>query len=276
MISLKAYELIEDELKSIYRSRLQTQILLSLSTGNKNLLQLREITGSSSQAIIPKIRIMESAHFVETDGHGYRLTSIGKIVTNRINVSIMTLGVISKFENFWKNHHLKGIPDPLLNEIGDLYNSEVIMDTCEDVFKAFAYYLKNLRESREVYVVSSFTSFELIDAVIERLSQGIPVHVIITKEVFEKLDKDPYIEICQRMLQFQNLKLFVTEEYVRIGLTVTEKFLSMGLYKKDGALYDFSEDFFSFDENAIEWGRKFFQYYKDRSIAMVNEKIYPS
>lgn len=266
-ISLKAYELVEDKIKSIYRSRLQTHILLSLNTGNKTLMQLREITGSSSQAIIPKIRILESAHFLEIYGHSYRLTSIGKIVTKRIYESVMTFGVISKFENFWKNHHLKGIPDPLLNEIGDLYNSQVIMDTSEDVFKAFANYIQNLRESREVFVVASFTSLELIDAVIERLSKGIPVQVIITKELFEKLDKEPYVEKCSRMLQFQNLKFFVTEEYVRIGLTVTEKFLSMGLYKKDGALYDFSEDFFSFDEKAIEWGRKFFQYYKERSIA---------
>lgn len=267
MKSLKAYELIEDEIKSIYRSRLQTQILLSLNTGNKTLLQLREITGSSSQAIIPKIRILESSNFVEIDRHSYRLTAIGKIATNRINESVLTFGVITKFENFWKNHHLKGIPDTLLNEIGDLYNSQVIMDTSEDVFKAFAHYLKNLRESREVYVVSSFTSLELIDAVIERLSQGISVQVIITKDVFEKLDKEPYVELCHRMLQFQNLKLCVTGEYVKIGLTVTEKFLSLGLYKKDGALYDFSEDFFSFDDKAIEWGRKFFQYYKERSIA---------
>lgn len=269
MIALKAYEQIEDELKSIYRSRLQTQILLSLNTGNKTLLQLREITGSSSQAIIPKIRILESAHFVEIEGHSYHLTSIGKILTNRINESIMTFGVIGKFENFWKNHHLKGIPDPLLYEIGDLYNSEVSRDTSEDVFKAFANYLKHLSTAREVNVVSSFTSLELIDAVIERLSHGIPVQVIITKEVFEKLDKEPYLETCYKMLQFHNFKLFVTEEYVRIGLTVTEKFLSMGLYKKDGALYDFSEDFFSFDEKAIEWGRKFFQYYKERSTSPV-------
>jgi predicted transcriptional regulator len=50
-----------------------------------------------------------------------------------------------------------------------------------------------------------------------------------------------------------------TEEYVRVGTTVTENFLSFGLYKKDGELFDLTEQLFSFDKKGLEWGRKFFQ-----------------
>ena len=56
MSSITVYGEIEDEIKSIFRSRLQTQIILTLMEENKNLSQLREITGSTSQAVIPKIR----------------------------------------------------------------------------------------------------------------------------------------------------------------------------------------------------------------------------
>lgn len=268
-MSLEVYEKIEDELKSIYRSRLQTQILLSLGDGEKNLSQLREITGSSSQAIIPKIRKLENNYFVKKDGFGYHLTPIGKILTSKIDNCIMTIGVITKFKDFWRNHSLEWIPEPLFNEIGNLFNSELITDTSEDVFKTLANYLKYFREARQVLVVSSMTSNELIDAVIERLAAGVPVEVLITKDVFEKLDKEPYNEKISKMIGFSNLKLMVTEEYIRVGLTVTEKFLSMGLYKKNGMLYDFSVDMFSFDRKALEWGEKFFQYYKDRSVRVM-------
>lgn len=266
MISLEIYEKIEDELKSIYRSRLQTQVLISLSEENKTLSQLRDITGSTSQAIIPKIRKLESNHFVERDGHGYRLTPIGKILAARINDCIMTFGVISKFKDFWVNHNIEWIPDILLNDIGALFNSNITSDTSEDSLKVLSIYMKYLREAKQVQVVSSMTSIELIDAVIERLASGIPVEVVITKDVFEKLDKEPYLEKCNEMMQFPNFKLMITEEYVRVGFTVTEKLISLGLYKKDGMIYDFSKDMFSFDEKAIEWGRKLFQYYKDRSV----------
>jgi len=63
---------------------------------NKTLLQLREITGSTSQAIIPKIRILESNQLVEEDGHNYRLTAMGKILTSRMEECILAFGVISK------------------------------------------------------------------------------------------------------------------------------------------------------------------------------------
>lgn len=192
---------------------------------------LRAITGSTSQAVIPKIRILESNQLVEEDGHNYRLTLMGKILTSRIEDCILVFGVFLKFKDFWTKHHLEGIPEPLLNDIGDLLDS----------------------------------SIELIDAVIERLAQGIPVEVVINKDVFEKLYKEPYIEKYSEMMQFSNFKLMVTEEYVRVGTTVTENFLSFGLYKKDGMLFDLTEQIFSFDNKALGWGKKFFQYYKDRS-----------
>lgn len=265
MSSITVYGKIEDEIKSIFRSRLQTQILLSLSEENKTLLQLREITGSSSQAIIPKIRILESNQLVEEDGHNYRLTRMGKILTSKIEDCILVSGVFWKFQDFWTKHHLEGIPEPLLNDIGDLLDSEIIRDTTEDVHRVLSSYFRCLQGSRQVFVVSSMTSIELIDAVIERLAQGIPVEVVINRDVFEKLDKAPYIEKYNEMMQYSNFHLMVTEEYVRVGTTVTENFLSFGLYKKDGMLFDLTEQIFSFDKKSLGWGKRFFQYYKDRS-----------
>jgi len=265
MSSITVYGKIEDEIKSIFRSRLETQILLSLGEENKTLLQLREITGSTSQAVIPKIRILESNQLVEEDGHNYRLTPMGKILTSRIEDCIFVFGVFLKFKDFWTKHHLEGIPEPLLNDIGDLLDSEIIRDTTEDVHQVLSSYFKCLKGSRQIFVVSSMTSIELINAVIERLAQGIPVEVVINKDVFEKLDKEPYIEKYYEMMQYSNFKLMVTEEYVRVGTTVTENFLSFGLYKKDGMLFDLTEQIFSFDNKALGWGKRFFQYYKDRS-----------
>ncbi|CAG0985082.1 hypothetical protein METP2_02221 [Methanosarcinales archaeon] len=266
MSSTTVYGNIEDEIKSIFRSRLQTQILLSLSEENKTLLQLREITGSSSQAVIPKIRILESSQLVERDGYNYCLSLMGKVLTSKMQDYILAFGVFNKFKDFWAKHHLGGIPEPLMNDIGDLIDSEIIRETTEDVSKVLSTYFGCLRESRQAFVVSSMTSIELIDAVIERLAQGIPVEVVITRDLFLKLDKEPYIEKYYEMMKFSNFKLFVTEEYVRVGTTVTENFLSFGLYKKDGMLFDLTEQLFSFDKKGLKWGKKFFQFYKDRSV----------
>ena len=268
MSSTTVYGKIEDEIKSIYRSRLLTQILLSLLTENKTLSQLREVTGSTSQAVIPKIRILESNQLLEQDGLNYHLTQMGTILTTKMQDYILSFGVFSKFKDYWTNHHLEGIPEPLLNDIGDLIDSEIIKETTEDVNKVLFTYARYLQESKQAFIVSSMTSIELFDAVIELLAKGIPVELVISKDLFVKLDKEPYIEKYSELMQFSNLKLMVTEEYLRVGTTVSENFLSFGLYKKDGVLFDLTEQIFGFDEKSLGWGRKFFQYYKDRSVVV--------
>jgi predicted transcriptional regulator len=266
MLSSIVYGKIEDEIKSIYRSRLQTQILLSLNEENKTLLQLREITGSTSPAVIPIIRILESNQLIEMDGHSYRLTPIGKILTTKMHDSIMAFGAISKFRTFLANHNIGWIPEPLINNIGDLIDSDIISDTTENVHQVLDTYLRCLQESRQVFIVSSMTSIELCDAIIECLAKGIPVEVVITRDLFDKLDKEPFIEKYHELMQFSNFKLMVTEEYIRVGTTVTENFLFFGLYKKDG-FFNLTEQIFNFGNNKpLEWGKKFFQYYKDRSV----------
>lgn len=139
---LVTYRKAGNDVQAIYRSRLITEILLSLNEGSKTLPQLREITGSTSQAIIPKIRKLESDQLVEVKKDWYCLTQLGKIVPSRIADSFMTMGTINKHKHFLSDHCLEEIPTPLLNDIGCLYNSEVISDTNIEIFNVYGTNLK--------------------------------------------------------------------------------------------------------------------------------------
>jgi len=65
MDALCTYNKVKNEVQTIYRSRLQTQILLSLNEGKQTLSQIRGITGSTSQAIIPPIRKLENDQLIK-------------------------------------------------------------------------------------------------------------------------------------------------------------------------------------------------------------------
>ena len=54
----------------------------------------------------------------------------------------------------------------------------------------------------------------------------------------------------------------VADENIRVGLTVTDTYLSLGLYNNDGVTYDTTTDLFSFDQMAVKWGERMFKYYK--------------
>ena len=145
------YKNMNDDVQAIYRSRLLTEIFLSLNESSKKLLQLREITGSTSQALIPKLRKLEADHLIETKGHEYFLTPAGKIIASGVADSFVTYWTIDKFKHFWLRHYLEGIPNPLLKEIGCLYESEVLRDRGIKVLKAYSNQLKMIKEADNIY-----------------------------------------------------------------------------------------------------------------------------
>ena len=87
-------------------------------------------------------------------------------------------------------------------------------------------------------------------------------------EVVQLLTTEPYKSNMQGLAGYLNFSVWVTGEKVRVGLTVTDKYLSLGLFKKDTNLYDSSSDLFSRDPRAVEWGEKLFRFYKERSVQL--------
>jgi predicted transcriptional regulator len=265
MEPLEVYQRISKIIHSIYTSRLKLQILLSLSGGVKTLSTLREVTGSTSQALIPKIRGLEKLSLVEPIEHGYTLTPLGKIVTARIEDFIVTLGSIYQQKEFWSTHDIEGIPRSFLGEIGDLLESELKFDTTTDILHVYSDYVKMLKEATFIKGISSVMSPGLAEALTERVIAGIPVDLILNASVLDILKQEPYLSQIQKLLEFPNFRIWVTDDLLRIGITVTDKHLSLGLNRIDGKMYDSSTDLNSDNPKAIEWGQRLFQYFQERS-----------
>lgn len=263
--ALKVFEKNKSNVQLIYRSGLLVEILLSSIESNKTLSQLREITGSTSQAVIPKIRKLESMHFLEEKDHKYQLTSLGKVIASKIADFSRTIESIQRHSCFWTNHYMEGIPERILNEIGDLFNSEIISDTNVNLFNVYTNYLKIVKEARHISGVTSVMSPGHADVIGERIIEGIPVELIVSSDVALQLKEEPYSGKINALADYKNFKLMVIYENIKVGLTVTDGCVSLGLYKKDGVTYDTTTDLFSFEKRAIEWGERLFEYYRQRS-----------
>ncbi|MBP2031099.1 putative transcriptional regulator [Methanohalophilus levihalophilus] len=262
---LKIYDDVQKDVQAIYRSRLQVQILLSLSAKGQSLSDLRDVTGSTSQALLPKIRVLEANKLIESIEHEYRLTPLGRIIASKVSDSVKTMGTVLKHKEFFYTHHLSGIPDELLKDIGLLYNSEVVSDTNVEIFNVYNNYLKMVKEAGEIYGVSAIMSSGHADSLAARILDGIPVELIVTADVLGELGQQVYAEQINSLLQNENFKIFVVQEQIKLGFTVTDKRLSIGLYKDDGITYDSTMDLFSFDDVAIQWGKRLFEYYRSRA-----------
>jgi predicted transcriptional regulator len=260
---LDIYDSLMEEIQSVYRSRLLIQMLLSLYEGDKTLAQLREVTGSTSQAIIPKIRILESADYITMIEYEYRLSPLGRILAGKIYDHVRTTGSIKRHQQFFSTHHLEGIPAPFLSDIGDLYDSRIISDTNVEIFNVFFNFIKMVDEGFRICILSPISSPAHTEAVARRVAEGIPVELVVGKDLAHQLFQPGYIETIQPVLeQGKNLRILVTEKRIPVGLTVTDKGLSLGLYKNDGITYDTTTDLFSHDPAAVAWGQRLFDYYQ--------------
>jgi predicted transcriptional regulator len=260
----KTYKLIQ----SVYSSRLKVQILLSVAQGPKLLSELRDVTGSTSQAIIPKIRGLERLSLIEPWEHGYTITPVGRILATKIGDFIMTIGELMQHREFWANHDIEGIPQPFLSHIGDLFGSEVKFDTTEDMFHVYSHFVTILQQAKFIHGISSVMSTAVADVLSERIINNVPVELVVNRSVAEALKQEPFLSKIKMLIPFEHFKIWIVDEPLHLGITVTDKHLSLGLNKTINAVYDSSADMYSSDPRALEWAEKLFQYYRDRAVLL--------
>jgi predicted transcriptional regulator len=258
------YKLIQ----SIFSSRLKIQILLTVAKGPKQLSELREVTGSTSQAIIPKIRSLERLSLIEQRDRGYSITPIGRILASKIGDFVMTIGELMQHREFWATHDIEGIPKPFLDQIGDLMDSEVKFDTTDNMFHVYSHFLAILQQAGYIHGISSVMSPAVADVLSDQVIAGVPVELVVSRKVVEGLMQEPFLSKIQLLKPYKNFKIWVIDEPLHLGITVTDKHLSLGLNKTINNVYDSSADMYSSDPKAREWAERLFQYYLNRAVLM--------
>jgi predicted transcriptional regulator len=268
MEPLEVYNANYKLIQSIYSSRLKIQILLSVAQRQKSLSELREITGSTSQAIIPKIRRLEQLSLIEPIDHGYVITPVGRILATKIEDFVMTIGEIMKHREFWTTHDIEGIPRPFLYQVGDLISSDVKFDTTDNMFHVYTHFVTILQQAAYIHGISSVMSPQVADVLAGKVVEGIPVELVVNRNVGAGLMQEPFLTKIQQLKPYKNFQIWMVDEPLHLGITVTDKHLSLGLNSRINAVYDSSADMYSSDQKARDWAERLFQYYKNRAKLM--------
>jgi predicted transcriptional regulator len=273
MDALEVYEKHHKLIHLIYSSRLKIQIMLTLIGGNAPLSRLREVTGSTSQAVIPKIRTLESLSLIEPVDYEYRLTPIGRIVAESIERYISLMGGIATQQAFLTTHDLSDVPRELLERVGDLIQAEIKVDETTDIFFVYRHYLDILKDARYIHGISSAVSPLLATFLAEKVVQGVPVELVVSQDVVVLLKQEPYVSNLRELTGSGNFILWVIDRPMKIGLTVSDRYLSLGLNKLGTNQYDTSTDLFSNDPTAVAWGERLFMYFRDRSQKLELDRL---
>jgi len=262
---------VQNTLRLAACSALRKDILISLEKGKKPLSKLRDELGVSSTTAIHALRELERDKLVLQNGErNYALTKIGEILTLKLSDFINTADVLKKHEHFWLEHDLSGIPVNLVENVGWLSNSTVLVDTATDILKShktLLQVLENANEVKGIYPIFNLEYFERIEELVE--GKMVEVELIVTNEVLDSIEGVfETEEAFKNSLSAPNFTLLGTDEHIKILLTLTDSILYLGLFAAEG-LYDFNRALISDDQRALSWGRELHEYYRQLSKAIV-------
>lgn len=249
-------------LRLLARSEIRCKIMLALNEGDKNLSQLRELLGLSSSTILHAMRDMETESLIVSTEDGYALTNIGEAQAILVIDLIKAIYVLSENPEFWLTHDISGIPEVLLKRIGDLGDCEVVKATTLDILKPLTDFIQMLGNSKKMLGISPIFHPDFPKIVGKLLSEQVSVKLILTKEILNKLIEYD-VKIVEEISRRKNCGVWLNDD-LKVAFTVTDKFISLGLFSVDG-VYDFTCDLMGGSKEAIVWGDSLFEYYIEKS-----------
>ncbi|MGB9938009.1 MAG: helix-turn-helix transcriptional regulator [Methanobacterium sp.] len=273
--NLKLYDEVADALKFHTISSIRMKILILLSYGPAKTKQLRELSGIQSSTILHGINDFEKEGIVLKNGDNYYLSEIGKIIALKLIDTTKTLNVLKKGQSLWLNHEVDAIPDELLMDIGCLSSSKLITADNADISKVPDTYKEMIASAKAIKGITPFFHQDFVE-IFENIvkDKEVKVELILTDAVLKETIKSvgPNMRDFIRLMTDKNLNIWLLHESPKIALTVTDKFLSLGLYTKGGS-YDILKDLISEDPHAILWGNKLFEHYRKKADKVTLKRI---
>lgn len=257
-----------DLLKTISSSDKRKKILLLLQNGPKTLRDFRNTFGFTSTGMLPQIRILEEQYLVKRVNNNYILTDIGHIVAKHLESLVKTIEVIEQHKEFWWEHDIGSIPIHLRMRINELYDTQIIESSIEEIFEPHKEFLDNVINSKKVMGISPIFHRIYPEFFLQLAERGTEVSLILTRKVFEKVKKE-YHDILERGLTTNNLSIYISNEDIKLACISTDVFFSISLFFRNG-VFDSKKDFISFDVSSLSWGEELFNYFKGRSLKFMN------
>jgi predicted transcriptional regulator len=251
-------------LELIFFSEKRKDLLLFLNEGPRSITEIKESLNVGLVAILPQLKKLRESSLIIKKGDIYSLSSLGIAVACRMKQMIDILCLFESKYEYWTNHAVESIPDPLRSRIGELANctfSEPPDRTC--LFEPHREFVENLMKSKKISGIASVFHPLYPSIFLTFAKSGVDVSLLVTRPIYERITEEYGAELSE-YLKFENASFYVCSKKIELAYAVTDRFLSLTLPFSDGT-YDHKEDVLCFDSGALQWGEDLFAYYRNIS-----------
>ena len=245
----------------LFLSEKRKNLLLLLLEGPKNIEEIKNTLEVRSSPIMTQIKILMKHNLIVESNRIYKLSNVGEILVPKMKTILETFNVFDKNHEYWVNQDMTSIPLEFLDQIGKLGNYIEVNPDRNHVFEYPREVVKQLSESQNVMISSSFFLPIYPSLCIELAAKGTEITLVFTEYVFDRMLND-YKRELEHFLNLKYTKLYVcNNNNMKIASSiVTEKFLALSLFCNSGIYYN--HNLVSFDESALKWGKELFDHYK--------------
>lgn len=254
---------------TIWLSEKRKRLLLLLMEGPRDIEQIKKALNVTSKSMMPQIKILMDHNLIQEEDRVYSLSNIGKIIVDNMNPLLNTIEVIEENPEYWATRDLSPIPAEFRQKLGELGDCMVIEPDINHLFDLPEEFTENLGKSDKVKTMLSYFHPLYPRIYHDIQKKGIKLDLIFTEKVYNRMIEECYEKIND-MANAQNTNLYVLRNGIGTTITVTDMFIYLCLFNKNG-IYDHKK-IMSFDDTAILWGERIFDHYKSKA-ELINKRL---
>ncbi len=249
----------------IFASDKRKNSLLLLQDGPKEMVTILNSLKTTRQALLPQVRILEEHQLVHHFGDKYELTTIGKLIVDKMVPFLGTVEVLDTDIDYWGTHSLDFIPPYLLKRIGELDSCIRIETSLHEIFEEDKLFTEEAKKSKSIFTISSYVFPNFEKTLSELIANNVSISIIISKELYEKLIHEN-LENTQALVKSPNISLYMYPgSFGFLSVSINDYSMLLKLLTEKGE-YDNKRIACSGDLT-LKWGKDLFEYYlKDSAL----------
>lgn len=249
----------------LFRSEKRKNMLLLLQNGPLETTELLKNLNTNRQALLPQIKILENSYLVTHYEDSYELTSIGKLIVSRMKTLLGTVDLLDTDIDYWGKRNMDFCHPFLLERIHELSSCCIVKPSLVNLYEINKDFIEMCGRSKDLYFIFTFTHPEIPPLVSQFIERGMNTHIIITRELHQKLKKE-HSERVQRFIDSGKVRYYIYQGDIKLfSFTLNDDCMILRLLTEDGS-YDYKQAVCC-NPHAIKWGKELFDHYlKDSTL----------
>jgi len=194
----------------------------------------------------------------------YELTTIGKLVVDKMVPVLNTVEVLDIDVDYWGTHNLDFIPPHLIERVSELGKCVVVDPPLNEAYELNKQVVEDCNKSKSVFIIATFFHPTYPTLFSKLIENNVNVYAIFSQDVVNLIRSDYYADYLE--LRAQNLvHLFIYAKKMNVqAIVLTDFCILMRLLKNNGDVD--SKHVVCFNPSAFKWGKELYEHFLKDSI----------